>query len=75
MLGATANGDRLPSTMFVGHGALRVFGDGARLNVVETRPVTVVMKRELRNGIDRDAAHAQLASGHPLDLIREIQGG
>jgi hypothetical protein len=67
---AKAHFNGLARMMFGGLGGFRVLGDGALLNIEQTRPVAVVMDRELSTGIDRDATHAQLTPSHLLDPQR-----
>src|SRR5262245_55639417 len=66
--GAKAHCDHLPCTVLCDLGAFRIFRDDTRLNVEETRPVAVVVERELSAGLDRDATHAELTPSHPLYL-------
>src|SRR5262245_41737667 len=73
--GAKADGDGLPDMVLAGLAAFRVLGNGALLNVEETRPVAVVVGSELSTWLDSDATHAELTSGHLLDLTGEIQCG
>ena len=42
-----AHRNHLPCTVLAGLGAFRIFGDSALLNLKETRPVAVVVEREL----------------------------
>src|SRR5262245_18300078 len=73
--GAKADGNGLPDMVLAGLAGFRVLGDGALLNVEETRPVAMVVWSELSTGLDSNATHAELAPGHPPDLICEIQCG